>query len=247
MSTQNPLLDKTVKDLVLENFRTANVFERNGIDFCCGGGRTIRDVAGKKKIDPDKLEQELKQATRTEGDSMPDFSSWSLTLLVNYIIEQHHGYVRDVLPRLRMWLDKIPTRHGDQGAPNTEIASVFAGLQQEMMDHMKKEEDVQFPEITKIQERHNRGIAQPEETLAWLEELNRELEEEHRRAGDATFRLQTLTNDFTPPENACPTWQTAWQELGRFQKDLHRHVHIENHILFPRALEMARSSVGAAG
>lgn len=220
---------RPVGELVAEDYTRAAVFTRFGIDFCCGGGRNVADACERAGARYDDLEAALRAvdgADATEG-ATDDARSWPLERLIAHIVHVHHGYVRENLPVLRKWTDKVARVHGPRHAELLEVRDAVALLADELEEHMAAEEGVLFPRVL-------------EQSGVGTETLDA-LEDDHERAGDLMKRLRELTNGFQPPADACATYRAAFALLGEFEADLHRHVHLENNILFPRAAELGRA------
>ncbi len=234
----NQLLHQHVATLVTEDYRTADVFRRYGMDFCCGGKRPLKEVCEKKGVNPDEVVNELEHVMVQPAAGMPRFRDWSPDLLIDYINQNHHTYVRSAIPRMSQWINKVAQRHGHDRPENVEIAKLFNELAEAMLDHLKKEEDEQFPLVSLVLEKNKKGESPDEQERESLKRLHEELEAEHEHAGDTMAKIAQLSNNFTPPEWACPTYQLAYKELSDFEKDLHQHVHLENNLLFPKATQL---------
>ncbi len=221
-----PFTERTIADLVSEDFRRGIVFKQFGIDFCCGGGKTVADVCAAKGIAPETLHQALASAQAASGRSVPSQAgSWSPAFLSDYIVNEHHTWVRERIPVLKAFTRRVAAVHGHHYTELAEIRDVFSGLAEELEAHMDDEEQRVFPLVTSGDSVEN------------LSELISGLESEHEAAGSAMARLRELTHDFTPPEGACNTFRAAYAGLEEFEEDLHAHVHLENNVLFKRVLE----------
>ena len=232
------LLTQPVANLVTEDYRTADVFRRYGLDFCCGGKRTLGDACMRKNIDTAKITDELQQVMMQPAAGMPRFREWSADLLIEYIKQNHHTYVRDAIPRISQWTNKVASRHGHDRPENVEIAQLFEELAEEMLNHLEKEEKVQFPLVQSVLGKLNRGESVSDEVRAELQKLQNELESEHEKSAGILEKIEELSNRFSPPEWACMTYQLSYKELHDFQIDLHHHVHLENNLLFPKATQL---------
>ena len=226
--------DTTIKSLVVDDARRTRLFERLGIDYCCGGKRPLREVCAERDLDPNTVIQML-QAFEADQDSAEDtdWSEASLGALIDHIEGTHHAYLRDELPRLERLLKKVAAVHGEQVPWMVDVRDVFGGLKSELLDHLAKEEEVVFPLIRALE----KGDDLPENaTLAGGIHL---MEDEHDAAGAALEDMRALTDGFTPPEWACGTFRAALSGLAELEADTHRHVHKENNILFERARALA--------
>ena len=225
------LLDQPLSKIVLENFQTAQVFESNGLDFCCGGKQTLRTACAAKGIEAGPVLNELKVVLRST-DPLANFQHLSLATLTDYIIESHHAYVRKNIPLILGYLLKIATKHGDRFPYMKKVFLLFIEVRTELQTHMQKEEEIVFPLIRSL-ERHDESAKAPD-----LDESVALLENEHEAAGTLMQKIRDLTGNYEAPEGACTTFKLALNALKAFEVDLHTHVHLENNILFPKAKKM---------
>jgi regulator of cell morphogenesis and NO signaling len=236
------LEEKTIGEMVAEDYRKAEVFKRNGIDFCCGGKKTVAEVCQQKGIDPGKLASELKALEQPSGGGDTyDINQWPLPLLIDYIVGIHHRYVRETMPRISEYAQKVARVHGHAWPENVEIANIFTALHHELHSHMMKEEEVLFPYIKRLSEASERHHPSPAAPFGTVGNPIRMMESEHEEAGEAMASIRRLSRDFHPPEAACNTYRVLYKLLEEFESDLHRHVHLENNILHPRALALEQS------
>lgn len=224
------LSNHTIAELVTADYRTAGVFRKYGLDFCCGGKKTVSDACRSHNLDASEVLGELSRVMTSANGTVPRFNAWSPELLIHYIVDNHHTYVREALTRIPFFINKVASRHAATHPENAEIAGLFAELGREMTDHMASEENEVFPLITTYLKQKD------EASRNRLEQLVGDMESEHSGAGALMARIRELTNGFTPPPGACNTYQVAYAELEAFERDLHQHVHLENNILFPKAL-----------
>lgn len=228
--------DQTVGDIVADDFRTAGVFKKYGLDFCCGGGRKLTEACEKKGINIDEIVKELDDLNGS-GNDMQNYKNWSPEFLVDYIINNHHHYVRTKLPEIKAYAKKVAKVHGNSYPELNEMLEIFFTLKDEMLSHLQKEETILFPYIKKLRKAQTNGEPiTPELQLSTAAQAVAMMEDEHEEAGELMFSLEKLSNGFTPPEDACTTFRVYFQNLEAFQNDLHKHVHLENNILFPKAL-----------
>ena len=217
------LASRSVGDVVTEDFRRGAVFKQFGIDFCCGGGRTVSDACRAKQVDIEVLAKELDDADSNEHGRVPaGVSRWSPEFLAQYIVNEHHTYVRSRMPVLQAFTEKVAKVHGHHYTELLAIRDTFAGLARELEQHMNTEETSLFPAIVS-------GDG-PDLTRQALQAL----ESEHETAGSAMASIRSLTNNYTPPDGACNTFRAAYAGLAEFEADLHAHVHLENNVLFPK-------------
>ncbi len=234
----NATLDTTIRDIVADDFRAAAVFQRHGLDFCCGGNRSVVDACQEKGLDAAAVLSEIQAACNTAEDRTPRFASWDVPTLISYIVANHHQYVRQAIPTLLAHTEKIARVHGERHPELNEIARLFAGVADEMTSHMFKEERILFPFIESLHHASQQKRAVPPSPFGTVANPIHMMEMEHESAGNAMERIRELSGGYEPPEDACTTYRAALQELKAFEEDLHAHVHLENNILFPRALEL---------
>jgi regulator of cell morphogenesis and NO signaling len=228
----------TVGDYVANDFRTAALFSKYGIDFCCKGNRTLEEVCAKKDINPAELEKEIQAVLETKNENTIDFKSWSPTLLIEYILEKHHSYVEEKIPVLLQFLEKLCKVHGERHPELFEINSLFKMSAGDLAQHMKKEELILFPYIQKMvkAQKENQPIQDPH--FGTVENPIAMMKDEHSIEGERFDKIATLTDGFTPPKDACSTYKVTYQMLKEFEQDLHKHIHLENNILFPKAIQL---------
>ncbi|WP_457653259.1 iron-sulfur cluster repair di-iron protein [Rhodocaloribacter sp.] len=236
--TTTSFADRTVADLVAEDYRKAGVFKKHGIDFCCGGGRTVRAVCEKKGLAYEALEAELRQVE--QAPPVHDDAAWTLDGLVRHIVETHHGYVRENIPLIREFTAKVARVHGHANPEVVRIAGLFDAVAAELAAHMMKEEQVLFPYIERLAAARRDGKRPERPFFGTVQNPIRMMEAEHETAGDLMKEIRRLSADYTPPAHACNTYRVAYFKLEEFEADLHRHIHLENNILFPRATTLER-------
>jgi regulator of cell morphogenesis and NO signaling len=234
----NTVEQLTVGEYVANDFRTAALFSKYGIDFCCKGNRTLDEVCAKKDINPEELEKEIQAILETKNDQAIDFKSWSPSLLIEYIVEKHHSYVEEKTPILLQFLDKLCKVHGERHPELFEINSLFKLSSGDLAQHMKKEELILFPFIQNMvkAQKENQPIQEPH--FGTVENPIAMMKDEHTIEGDRFAMIATLTDGFTTPEDACSTYKVTYQMLKEFEQDLHKHIHLENNILFPKAIRL---------
>jgi regulator of cell morphogenesis and NO signaling len=225
----------TIGDFVAHDFRTAAIFTKYGIDFCCKGQRTIDEVCTKKNINEAQLLSELNAVLATKNDSGIDFNSWPLDLLIDYIEKTHHRFVEEKTPVLLQFLDKLCSVHGSNHPELFEITELFKGSAGELAPHMKKEELILFPFIKEMMNatKNHGSIGQPH--FGTVKNPIAAMMVEHDNEGERFRTIASLTNNYTPPEDACDTYRATFAMLEEFEQDLHKHIHLESNILFPKA------------
>lgn len=222
---------RTIGDIVTQDFRTAAIFKEAGIDFCCGGKKTLEAACAEKGINPEKLLEKLDQPEKAVGAVTHKFNEWEPGFLCDYIVNEHHSYVRKTLPDLIHYTNKIANVHGERHPELLEVAELFSQINNELLQHMKKEENKLFPAVKDL---FSTGSEQSKETIKSELAL---LQDEHEFAGGAMDRINVITQGYRLPEDACNSYRISFQMLEQFEDDLHTHVHLENNILFPKALD----------
>jgi regulator of cell morphogenesis and NO signaling len=226
-------LDSTVRELVASDYRAAAVFQHYGIDFCCGGNRTIEQASADVGKPPEEILGAIDDAIAAPLAGQPRFNSWDLPLLVSYIVANHHAFVRQAIPTLLAHTRKVAAVHGAGHPEMVEVAHIFGRVADEMTEHMWKEEQVLFPYILKVA-RLGTAVG----PLGTMDGPIRVMEADHESAGQAMARIRDLTKGYDLPANGCTTYRVCLRELEAFERDLHVHVHLENNILFPKAVRL---------
>ncbi|GIV61772.1 MAG: iron-sulfur cluster repair di-iron protein [Rhodothermaceae bacterium] len=239
--------NRTVGDVVAEDYRRAAIFKRFGIDFCCGGGLTVEAACERKGIDYQEVAQALLAFDSAgSGTTEPDPRSWSPDFLCDYIVNVHHRYVREHLPTLVQFSHKVARVHGKDHPELIEMADLVEALREDLQQHMMKEEQVLFPYVKALVAARIQEVPVNPPPFGSVRNPIRVMEHEHDRAGELMKHLRTLSDNFTPPEHACNTYRALFALLEAFEADLHRHVHLENNILFPEAARLEQELIGPA-
>lgn len=235
------LLGKTVGEIVASNYKTADVFKKYGIDFCCGGKVGLAEVCNQKSISLADIENDLKNlANQTENAH--DFDRWQPDFLVDYIVNQHHTYVRENIPVIVQYAQKVARVHGENHPETIEINQLFQEVAMELDAHLQKEEKILFPYIKQLMAAKNESNACVVSPFGTIANPIKMMEAEHETAGDIFKKIDALSDNYTPPATACNTYRVLYAKLQEFETDLHKHVHLENNILFPKALRLQKSS-----
>jgi regulator of cell morphogenesis and NO signaling len=230
---------QTVRQLATEIPNATRVFEKLGIDYCCGGGKSLEAACAYAKIAVADVLRTLEEGSvPVEGAATPDFSEDSLNELVLHIVSRHHGYVKHEIPRLQKLLAKVVSVHGRNHAELIAIQKVFSALGAELTSHMMKEEMVLFPYIAQMELALESGKQLPRAAFGAVGNPVHMMELEHEDSGNALKELRSLTSNYTPPQDACFSYNTLFAALKDFETDLHQHIHLENNILFPRAIAL---------
>lgn len=231
--------DSIVADIATATPGTIPVFQQFDIDFCCGGRASLQDACRTRGLDVDTVLDGLRAAV-APAPTEPNWATTSLSALAGHIQQRYHEPLRAELPRLDAMLDKVVTRHGNH-LPKTllPLQQRFQAFATELLDHMDKEDQRLFPGIVALES----GTGVPVRDLAaWIASPIGVMEAEHERAGDALASIREITNGFAPPDWACPTFRGLYYGLAQLETDMHVHVHLENNILFPRAMALARTA-----
>lgn len=228
------LKDKTVAEIVTENVKTSDVFKRNGIDFCCGGDINIAEVCESKGLDFNTVKHEIDSILQTPSNAH-DFNSWNLGFLVDYIINTHHTYVKNNFDLLLEYTNKVASVHGENHPEVIQIHTLTETLVAELRPHLEKEERILFPFIKHLIEIHSKN---EKVTSPGIQSPITVMEKEHDAAGDLIKEIALVSNNFLAPEGACITYLAMYAKLEEFQNDLFQHIHLENNILFPKAINL---------
>lgn len=236
------ITEKTVREIALENPSSIRVFESLGIDYCCGGKRPLSDACAHAKVDFQRV-MDLLESAKTEVASA-DSGEWRskpLSELIGHIVAKHHGYVRQETPRIQGFLTKVLAKHGPTHPEIGEIDELFSAISQELSTHMLKEEQVLFPYVERMEAALRAGQGVPAAFFGTVKRPIANMVAEHDDAGALLSKIRSLSSGYTAPAGACPTFLGLYKGLEEFERDLHHHVHLENNILFPRAVEMEES------
>lgn len=225
----------TIGEFVAQDFRTADIFSKHGIDFCCKGHRTIEEACRIKNINEADLLEELNTVMDLKHDYGVDFNSWPLDLLVVYIEKTHHRYIEEKTPAIIQYLDKLSNVHGSNHPELFQIKNLFMECAGELAQHMKKEELILFPFVKKMMgaTKSHASIEPPH--FGTVNNPITMMMTEHDNEGERFRKIAELTNNYTPPADACNTYRVTFAMLEEFEQDLHKHIHLENNILFPKA------------
>jgi regulator of cell morphogenesis and NO signaling len=229
---------KTVRELAVEIPGATREFEKLGIDYCCGGGKTLSEACGKANLALETVIRSLEDAQQSNITPASAATPDSLAELIHYIVDKHHAFTRSEMARLQALLHKVCAVHGDHHPELLEIAGLFKALSQELTMHMMKEEQVLFPFILRMEESvvENRPVLPA--PFGTVENPVRMMMQEHDSAGNLLQGIRQASANFSVPRDACISYRTLYEALAAFESDLHQHIHLENNILFPRALQM---------
>lgn len=231
--------EKTVAEVVTQNIKSAHIFKKYGIDFCCGGGITIEKACAKKDVDYSVLKQELDAIDAVTSNTY-NYDKWNLTFLVDHIENVHHNYVEESLPLILQYANRVAEVHGHHYKEVVEIRDLFTEVANELTVHMKKEELILFPYVKQLEKAVKEGAEFTKPHFGTVKNPVHMMEQEHENAGDIFKKIAVLTNGYTPPEGACNTFRALYAKLEEFEQDLHQHIHLENNILFPKAIQLEK-------
>jgi regulator of cell morphogenesis and NO signaling len=232
---------RTVREFATEIPSATRIFEKLGIDYCCGGAKPLEAACRQANIPVDDVLRSLEGANSSVAGApadAPDFQNASLIDLIAHILSTHHAYVKQEIPRLKQLLVKVVAVHGDGHPELVGVQRTFAAVADELTAHMMKEEMVLFPYIERLETATSAGQRAPQAPFGSISNPVRMMEMEHASAGEGLEEMRTLTSAYTPPEDACFSYKTLYSALREFEADLHQHIHLENNILFPRAIAL---------
>ena len=235
----------TLRSIALDQPATIRVFERLHLDYCCGGNRPLAEACAQKGLDVETVVARLAEATSANAPALKDFSQAAPSELIRHIVKTHHGYIRNELPRLLPMAQRVAAKHGPSHPEAGQIERQLTQLAEELLLHLQKEEIVLFPYIEKLEQRHNGSAKAPEACFASVESPIRMMMHEHESAGALMEEMRAATGGFTPWNGACPTTVGLYDGLDAFERDLHRHVHLENNVLFPAAIALEQEVLAA--
>lgn len=226
--------DIRVADMVTKNIKTADVFKKHGIDFCCGGGVSITKACEKNNVDQKTLESELAAILNEKNESLA-YDSWELVKLVDHIEETHHVYVREAIPLIIAYSDKVAKVHGAHYTEQVDVNELFHQLANELVPHLLKEEQVLFPYIRHLSQANEHGNSAEKPHFGSVVNPIAMMRHDHDDAGEMLRSIREKTNNFKLPLDACNTFRALYHKLEEFEADLHLHVHLENNLVFPKA------------
>ncbi len=225
--------EKTIADIVTADIRTASIFKRHGIDFCCGGGKILSDVCKEKKIRVSKITNDIEKLNSTKNEK--NYNKMSVNALIKHIIETHHKYVKEKIPTIKDFAKKVSKVHGKNYPETNLIYHLFLRLSDELLDHMNKEEEILFPKIKILVDKtYSKSVFFSYGTISNPIKM---MEMEHESAKKVLKEIEELSNKYNSPPSACNTYKALYNSLKEFQDDLHIHIHLENNILFPKVMK----------
>ena len=230
----------SLAQIVNNNHQAASVFEKYHLDFCCKGKRSLKQACTEQQLSVSKVTEDLENISAKDNNSAVDFEKMNLTQLADYIVQTHHAYVKNEMPQIYAYLHKVASKHSERHPELVKIFQTFSAVKEEMEGHMKKEELILFPRIKELEKLVDDENANLQLNITYLQSPITVMEQEHDHAGSLLNDIRILSNDYTPPQDACTTYRLSFAALKAFELDLHQHVHLENNILFPKAINMFR-------
>ncbi len=230
--------EESIGQIAAKDLKKAQVFKKYGIDFCCGGKKTLADVCEEKGLDKVAIEKELMEVKKSEGSIALPFNEWSLDFLADYIVNTHHTYVKNNISDLNAFANKVYKVHGGSHPELARMFELVQMIKSELEVHLQKEEIILFPYI--------KSLVQKKDDLSRMAAFGtvqspiNVMEMEHESVGIAMAEIRTLSNNYSIPADACTTYKLYFELLEEFESDLHQHIHLENNILFPKAIELER-------
>lgn len=235
--------NRTVGEIVAADFRTATVFEKYGIDFCCGGKVALAATCSEKGIDLAGISRELELVQDQPAERSQNYSAWALPFLADYIVNTHHVYLKENDDQIAAYARKIAEVHGVHHPEVIRIAAIFDKIATDMVGHLKEEEEVFFPALKRADAARTAGSAPDEKDREIIRSSLLRLHREHEEIGDAIHEIRHLAKGYAIPDDVCNTFMLTYRKLNEFEDDLHKHVHLENNILFPKAAELGSSTI----
>jgi regulator of cell morphogenesis and NO signaling len=230
----------TIGELVASDYRKAEVFKKFGLDFCCGGKKTLAQACKSKGIDVLQVEKELDAVDTAVAIPSEDYNNWNIGFLVDYILNTHHRYIKQAIPVIYDYTQKVARVHGDRHPEAKAIAEKFLFVTDELNRHICKEEEVLFPYIKHLAIANDNGMKVEASPFGSVEAPIAAMEHEHDIVGEMMEEIKKLANNYVPPADACTTYKLSYLKLQEFEDDLHKHIHLENNILFPKAAELEK-------
>ncbi|MBK6936506.1 MAG: iron-sulfur cluster repair di-iron protein [Chitinophagaceae bacterium] len=234
--------DETLGQIVAKDFHKAQIFKKYGLDFCCGGKKTVKEACADKGLDVTKIEQELQLADKNakSSRSLP-YNEWTPDFLADYIVNTHHAYVNKNLPDIKVYANKVMNVHGSRHPELIRVNKLVEAVSDELGAHLIKEERVLFPYIKTLAAINNKAELNQANPFGSVQNPVNMMEMEHEVAGQLMQEIRNITSNYSLPEDACASYTLLYRMLDEFEDDLHLHIHLENNILFPKAVELEKS------
>ncbi len=235
------LIAKTLAEIVSEKFKTASVFEKYNLDYCCNGMRSLQQACEEEDLPVNDIVEDIKNIYSHSGNSL-DFTCIKLYQLAEYIVYTHHSFMKREMPRILSFLEKVSNKHGTLHNELYKISELFVELSNEMMRHINVEETIVFPRIKQLEQNGFEPIPFDIKHYQYLELPIIDMEDDDEDADNKMDIIRKLTNNYTPPADSCTTFKLLYASLEAFEVDLHQYVHLENNILFPKALQVEKET-----
>jgi regulator of cell morphogenesis and NO signaling len=237
------LQSKTVREIALEMPITTRVFEGFKIDYCCHGNTMFDDACRNVGASPDVVMHEIDEALGALGNRELDWlTDATLCELVDYILDKHHLYTKEEIEQLTPLMAKVASRHGEHNPNLFELKTVFQNICDDLGPHMMKEEMVLFPYIRELETNFSKQISGATPPFGTVQNPVRMMRLEHEEVGELLVKMRAVTNDYALPDGACPSFTALYHRLAEFERDLHQHIHLENNLLFPKAVELEQKT-----
>jgi regulator of cell morphogenesis and NO signaling len=237
----NDFINQTLGEIVAKQNNLVPVLEKYNLDYCCKGKRTLQKACAENNVDVTTVLDELENIPLQRNAIQKPFTEMTADELIAHILVHHHYYVKQIVPQIQQHLAKLKEKHADKFEWINTGVQTFNLLQQELLQHMQKEEMILFPQIKAVEECYKENRATIKDILTPISVM----ESEHATVGKLMEKLRTITNNYTPAETACTTHRITLMELKEFEENLHQHVHLENNILFPKAIKMCGETEAA--
>lgn len=235
--------DETLGQIAAKDLRKAQVFKKYGLDFCCGGKKTVKEACAEKGLDVTRVEQELQNEDKRPASRPLPYGDWPLDFLADYIVNTHHSYTRKNLPDIRTYAEKVMKVHANTHPELLRIRQLVEEINEELTAHLFKEEKVLFPYIKKLVTAKNNTESVLAEAFGAVQNPISRMELEHELVGKNLAEIRQLSNNYFLPADACASYSLLYRMLDEFEEDLHLHIHLENNILFPKALEIEKQLI----
>lgn len=227
---------KTIREIAVEAPATTRVFEEFKIDFCCGGGRSFSDACQRAGVSPLIVSEKINQVLQNSTENFDSFETKSASELIDYILEKHHVFTKSEIERLSALMEKVRRKHGDAHPELFLLENEIFSLCSDLTPHMKKEETVLFPFIKNLEMAFINNLSAPHPPFGTVKNPIRMMMTEHDTDGEILRKMREITKDYFVPEDACPSFRALYFGFEELEKDLHRHIHLENNVLFPQAV-----------
>lgn len=231
---------ETIGEMVAKDYRKAQIFKKLGIDFCCGGKKTLDEVCNTKGIDVEKVKAELATLDGAESANALAFDKWDIAFLSDYVINTHHTYVKENIPFISELANKVAHVHGDRHPEVIKVAEIFSQIAKDLGLHLMKEENILFPFVKQLAEAAKSGKKVSPAPFGTVKNPTQIMEMEHEQAGEDMSAIREVTNGYALPADACTSFTILYKKLQEFENDLFTHVHLENNILFPKAIALEK-------